>query len=235
MPSPAENHLEPELNSNARISNWQQGGSLLLVEDEDVLRGLLIEHIAAKHPEIAVIEAGDGVAAWNLFQQEAPQFCIVDLRLPGMDGLSLIQLMLASLRPPRILILTAQPDWKHPAALDGREGIFFLDKTAPLADLSRALKGLISKDAIEGKRFRLTGGVGKQAKTHQLTKREQLVLAMIGGGLSIRSISEILGISPHTTLTHRKNILRKLELNSSVQLVRFALESGITVSRTQQQ
>lgn len=205
--------------------------TLLLVEDEEVLRGLLREHIAFNHPRIRILETGDGASGWAIFRKEQPEYCVIDLRLPTMDGWSLIELMAGHHTPPRILILTAQTNWVPPGPFRCSERVLFLDKTAPLEKLSSALRELITKDTGQESAFSLSGVGTNRTEDIGLTKRERLIVSLIGGGMPIRSIAEMLGISLHTALTHRKNILRKLDLNSSNQLVRYAIETGISGAR----
>jgi two-component system invasion response regulator UvrY len=218
------------LENRLKRSDLQAAQTLLLVEDEEVLRGLLREHLAATHPRIRVVEEGDGGSAWHRFRNEKPQFCVVDLRLPGIDGGALVQMMLESSTPPRILILTAQLNWRPSFIIRSQHILFFLDKTAPLEEFNRALRALIDRDAVEERRYQIARSPGPGSEDFGLTSRERQMVSLIGSGIKIRQIADMLGISPHTALTHRKNILRKLGIHSSSHLVRFAIENGLSVT-----
>jgi DNA-binding CsgD family transcriptional regulator len=140
---------------------------------------------------------------------------------------TLVQLVLESNDPPWILILTAQLNWHPTFVLRSPQLLFFLDKTAPLKDFNRALRALIDRDMAEERSYQIARNPHPGAKDFGLTSRERQIVALIGSAQNIQEIADLLGISPHTVQTHRKNVLRKLGMHSSSHLVRFAIESGL--------
>lgn len=203
---------------------------LLIVEDEIVFRDLLHAHLAATEPDIEVLQAGDGMEAWQMFKTKLPDFCIVDLHLPQMDGVSLLNLFASHSHSSRVLVLTGRGDTEMLSRrLPRIEHLYWLEKGTSLSALDEALAVLLGRSTAGEDDLQppaLDTGWGSEIP---LTPREKGVLALIASGLPMRQIAASLGISVLTAQTHRRNIMRKLGLHTSTQLSRFAFEHGLAV------
>jgi len=195
----------------------------LVVEDEPVLRHLLVDHISDLAPGIELLAAGDGPSAWDLFRRRQPMHIVLDLSIPGYSGLTLLRLFTVNRYAPRVLIFSAvPPDELTPPA--GLTEAVVVQKFAPHAALERGLLLLFSGRSLPRFRHRESGLPAVSDRSPLLTRTELLVLALLMEGLGLRMVAAELGISPHTVHTHRRNIMRKLGVKSAVMLARRAIE-----------
>lgn len=199
-----------------------------MVEDQALFREFL-ETMVGEQYELAG-SARDGEEAHELLKRTKPDLVLLDLLIPKMSGIELARQLLEWKPVPKILALSAETDAKtlYDVSRLGLPG--FIDKK----------DGTISvlKEAIQqvgtGKRFistsvrdRLTAlRRDRNAFQKILSDREQEILGLIGGGMADTEISERLSIAESSAQTHRANILRKLELHSTTELMRYALEKG---------
>ncbi len=205
---------------------------LVLADDHLVVRqGLraLLESQAAIH---VVGETGDGLEAVELVEQLRPDVLVVDLMMPGLSGLEVTRQVRQRFPNTRIVILSMHSGEPYvmEALRNGAEG--YVLKTSSAADLTQAVS-----EVMEGRRY-LSPPLSLEAvelftqKTRDttldlyetLTTREQQVLQLAARGLSRNEISSQLSISPHTAMTHRTNLMRKLGLHNQTELVRFAIQ-----------
>jgi len=212
------------MNSSLKATKEQ----LLLVEDEPVLRSLLVHHISLRYSGVEILQASDGEVAWDLFRRICPAYCIVDLHLPGMCGTTLLRLIGNHHSPTRVLVFTSHVGSLAKDICDRIPDILLVNKTLSLDDLDVALEALVCKDGSGLARFRAREVMDPLMT---LTAREQTVLSMIAEGLTLSSIARSMGISIHTAHTHRRNIMQKLDLHSSTRLARYAIENGISMLR----
>jgi DNA-binding NarL/FixJ family response regulator len=181
-----------------------------------------------------VAEAGTGEEAVRAAIRHAPDVVLMDIRMPGMDGIE------ATRRLPRqrVLILTTfgLDDYIIEALRAGASG--FLLKDAPTEEVVEAVRAVAAGDAVLGPGItrQLLDQVGRRlpssvsrapAGLAQLTDREQEVLAMLAAGMSNAEISEALVLSEATVKTHVSRVLAKLGLRDRVQAVIYAYETGL--------
>ncbi len=200
---------------------------VLLVDDQQLIRAGLRMLCAAEEDLEVVGEAGDGREATTLADRLHPDVVVMDLRMPGVDGITATSRILAARPATRVLVLTTFGDDDHlyPALTAGACG--FLLKDAPPAELldgiRRAAAGEspFSQDVL----LRLVRrAVHAKAEQHRppagLTGREQEVLDLVGQGLSNTEIAERLHIGVTTVKTHITALMTK---TSSPNRVRLAL------------
>lgn len=164
---------------------------------------------------------------------------VLDLGLPDSDGLKTLLLAKKESPETRILILTTYDDPKlvKAAFKSGADG--YMLKTGGKEELYRAISEVMNGNTFLGKGVEVTdknlrgGGFGqgtfedKFAKRHNLTKREMEVLRHIGQAMNNKDISVKLYISDQTVSVHRKNIMRKLGVNSTASLIKIAYENHL--------
>lgn len=211
--------------------------SVLVVDDQFLIRsGLAALLTAAPGYEVAG-EAADGEEAVRLAERTRPDVVLMDVRMPGTDGIAATERILAAPEPgrPKVLMLTTfdSDEYVFRALRAGACG-FLLKDTPPerlLAAIStvhagemlfspRALRGLIDAYAAPVTR---TPRPGLDA----LTPREREVLGLVGAGLSNADIAGRLVLSPATVKTHVHRCMSKLALSSRAQAVVVAYECGL--------
>ena len=150
--------------------------------------------------------------------------CIVDLRLPGMNGLELqAALQKRGIALP-VIIITAHGDVPAARRAFHADAIDFLEKPFPPAQLMAAIERAFG---VEKQRvLRAESRQAKENKLRTLTEREREVLKRIGHGLHAKEIAATLGISPRTVEVHKAHIMAKLNVRNAVELVRYTLDAS---------
>jgi len=213
--------------------------SVLLVDDQPLLRkGFRM--VLEEQPGIAVVgEASDGTAAVALARQLRPDVVVMDVRMPGMDGIDATRAIVTSQPGSRILILTTfdLDEYAFTALRLGASG--FVLKDVQPAELVRAIRAVANGDAViapSTTRRLLDAYAHKIPDPHsvdahpgldQLTNREREILVEVARGLSNSEIAERLFLAEATVKTHLGRILAKLGLRDRVQAVVYAHEADL--------
>lgn len=210
---------------------------VLIVEDNDFVRSGLRTIIEAAPDMVVVGEAINGRQAVELAEQLLPDIIVMDLNLPGMDGLTATRLISQNAPSCQVLVLTYSDDPQDllQAVLAGAKGYLVHSQTRP-ADLLQAIRtvhggGAIITPAIapallEFIRRPLPPGIRGLPGLPQLTPREFQILDLIQAGLSNREIAQRLGIEEKTVKNHINNIYSKLNLRSRYEAILYRPESG---------
>jgi DNA-binding NarL/FixJ family response regulator len=213
--------------------------SILLVDDQELLR-MGFRMVLDAQPDLEVAaEAGDGAEAVALTSELVPDVVLMDVRMPGMDGVEATRRIVEAGSASRVIILTTfdVDEYAYAALRAGASG--FLLKDAPPADLLSAIRAVASGDAVVAPsttrrlletlahRLPSPGRDGHDAVDPDLTPREHEVLMAVARGLSNAEIAEALVLSEATVKTHVGRILAKLDLRDRVQIVVYAYERGL--------
>jgi DNA-binding NarL/FixJ family response regulator len=215
---------------------------LLLVDDQELVRtGLRL--LLAAHDDLEVVgEAGDGAAAVAAARELRPDVVLMDVRMPGVDGVEATALIArAELEPPpRVLVLTTFDLDEHVFGALRAGAAGFLLKDASRERLVEAIRTVHSGDAllspsitrrlIEHVAARAAPSAPPDALLAELTPREREMLVLVARGLSNGEIAARLVISEATVKSHVTAVLSKLGLRDRVQAVVFAYEHGIVVA-----
>jgi DNA-binding NarL/FixJ family response regulator len=216
---------------------------VLLVDDQPLLRtGFRL--ILEAEPDVAVVgEAGEGATALELTRAMLPDVVLMDVRMPGMDGIEATRRIVregAARHDPKVLILTTfdLDEYIIEAIRAGASG--FLLKDAPPEDLVDAIRIVAAGNAIVApsvtrrlldrfaSRLPAVRDTGQSAGLDSLTEREREVLRHVARGMSNAEIAAALVVSETTVKTHVGNVLAKLSLRDRVQAVVYAYETGLT-------
>lgn len=210
---------------------------VLVVDDEALVREGL-RAIVELEADIEVVgEAGNGTDAVARTRALRPDVVLMDVRMPGVDGIEATRRILAGPQPPRVIILTTfdRNEYVYEAMKAGASG--FLLKDVRRRQLSEAVRSVMMGDTLIAPSItrRLieefcrapARGDGPPAVLAELTARELEVLGLIGRGLTNAEISAQLRVAETTVKTHVARVLSKLELRSRPQAVIVAYETGL--------
>lgn len=205
----------------------------LIVDDHGVLRAGLRALLAGEADLEVVGEAADGDEALRMAGELSPEVVLMDITMPGMDGIEATRKLLAEMPSARVLLLTVHADSSllREALKAGAAG--YILKRAVESELINAIRAVARGDLYIDPamtRALLTEPARNPCRDNlneTLTSRETEVLQLIAGGYTNRQIAEKLTISVRTVEGHRANIMGKLDLRSRVELVRYARETGL--------
>jgi DNA-binding NarL/FixJ family response regulator len=211
---------------------------VLLADDQALVRAGFRALLDAQDDIEVVGEAGDGEAALRMVADLTPDLVLMDIRMPGVDGLSATRQIAADerLAGVRVVILTTfgLDEYVFEAIRSGASG--FLVKDTDPAELLQAVRVVAAGEALLSPSVtrRLIEEFAARAKEphaasdlHRLTDREREVVALVGEGLSNEEIGERLVVSPATAKTHVSRAMRELRARDRAQLVVIAYESGL--------
>ena len=209
--------------------------SVLIADDQAMLRSGLRLILEAEPDIIVTGEAGDGAEAVRLARREKPDVILMDVRMPGTDGLEATRQITESDPDTKVIVLTTfdVDDYVYGALRAGASG--FLLKDAGGDQLIDAIRIVASGDALIAPSVtkRLIADFAKRPESTEvegledLTEREVEVLAEIAKGLSNAEVAATLFVSEATVKTHVSHLLTKLGLRDRVQAVVAAYESGL--------
>ncbi|MFI6508412.1 response regulator [Streptosporangium sp. NPDC050855] len=206
---------------------------IVLADDQALVRAGFRALLDAQPGMTVVGEAGDGAQALRLAAEQRPDVILMDIRMPGMDGLTATREMPPG---PKIIILTTfeLDEYVFEALRNGASG--FLVKDTEPAELIQAVRVVAAGDALlsPGVTRRLIAEYASRAKEPRrtrelgpLTEREREVLALVGTGMTNDEIAGALFMSPATAKTHVSRAMMKLHARDRAQLVVIAYESGL--------
>ncbi|WP_405006825.1 response regulator transcription factor [Kitasatospora purpeofusca] len=211
---------------------------VLLVDDQPLVRsGLRV--IMADYPDLEVVgEASTGAEAVQLVGDKCPDVVVMDIRMPGMDGIEATRLITAGPTAARVLVLTTfdEDDHVYGALRAGASG--FMVKDMALDDILAAIRVVAAGDALiaPGVTRRLIAEFAGRPEAaparsprlvEGITEREREVLTLVGRGRSNTEIAEDLFITVATAKSHVSRLLTKLGARDRVQLVITAYETGL--------
>jgi DNA-binding NarL/FixJ family response regulator len=204
---------------------------VLLVEDHAVVRSslsLLLESYGIQ----VVGEAADGETAIRLAQELIPDVVLMDITLPGMDGIEATRQITARMPATRVLALTMHSEDVYLVQFLEAGGAGYVRKASADRDVIQAIHTVLAGNTFLGE-------AGVQALVQQyhaeeaapgpevLSERELFVLEQTARGYTSREIGEQLGISSHTVDTYRARLMEKLGLSHRHELVEYALKHNI--------
>ena len=211
---------------------------VVLADDQALVRAGFRALLDAQEDIEVVGEASDGGEAVRLVRRLAPDVVLMDIRMPGTDGLAATRAIAGDerLSNARIIILTTfeLDEYVFEAIRSGASG--FLVKDTEPVELLRAVRAVADGDALlsPGVTRRLIGEFASKTREARpaptldvLTEREREVMALVAEGLTNDEIAERLYVSPMTAKTHVSRAMTKLGARDRAQLVVFAYESGL--------
>jgi len=211
---------------------------ILIIDDHPLFREGL-KRIIENTPKYEVVgEEGTGRQGLEMAKKLKPDIALVDVSLPDQSGIELIRNILKFSSETRILIVSmhSKVDYIVRAFQNGASGYLVKESAADmlLQGMDHVLKGDYFMDTkVSQKVVRKLVGIPKQntivgADSYDtLTPREQEIMVLLADGMSTNQIADKLFISPKTAENHRSSIMRKLDIHSTIELVRYAAKIGL--------
>lgn len=217
---------------------------VVVADDHNIVRRGLVS-LLQLNPEIEVVaEASDGREAVDMAVSHRPDLVLMDISMPGLNGLEATRQIRSRCPSVRVLVLSAHDNEAYvlESVRSGASG--YLLKNTSAEDLHTAIRAvhsgqaffspLISKILADDYVKRISEGRGaveggSAADVNRLTPREREILQLIAEGRSHQAIAELLSISVRTVDTHRNNIIQKLDIHDTASLVTFAIKNGIVI------
>jgi two-component system NarL family response regulator len=199
--------------------------SILLVDDHPIVREGLAS-VISRQPEMQVLdEASDGREALEKFIALRPDVVLIDLRMPGMDGIQAVSAICSEEPAARVVILTTYEDEEdvYRVLQAGARG--YILKSAPVQELVGCIKAV-----REGRTWvppQIGAMLARRVSAPELTRRESEVLQSIAAGKSNKEIGVALNISEGTVKVHVTNILQKLKVAGRTEAVGTAIKRGL--------
>lgn len=210
--------------------------TILLADDHRLVREGF-RAVLEREKDFQIIgEAGDGLEAVRLAEKLQPQIVVVDLMMPGLNGRDVIRQIVQRVKGAKVVVLSmhASEGYVLDALKNGASA--YVLKDASSAELVRAVRESfagrrylsppLSEPAIAAYLDKANAGESVDAY-ESLSNREREILQLAAEGFTTSAIAARLFLSPRTVETHRSNFMRKLNLHSQTDLIRFALQRGL--------
>ena len=203
---------------------------IVIVEDQQLFQDILKHVVTNTFGYKVVGVASNGIEALRMCREHKPGLLLLDICIPQTSGLVVAEILRSESPGTKILAVSSENDpvTIHRAFKANIQG--FLDKsTQNMETLTEAISKVASGGTYYSKsilkvRDKLLGEAMSFQKI--LSPREQEILALIGGCYSDQEIGNLVGLSPSTVQTHRKNIMGKVGVHSTPELIRYALDNG---------
>lgn len=207
---------------------------VLLAEDHALVRAGLCALLRNMPGTEIVAEAGDGQEALRLIREHQPDVVLLDITMPGLNGLEVLVRIADDCPQARVIILSmhANEEYVRQALRTGARGYVLKDASA--ADLEQAIKAVVRGEpylsAAISKRVideYSKGRDGEPGPLELLTSRQREILQLIAEGHATKDIAHILQISAKTVETHRAQLMERLDIHDVPGLVRYAIRIGL--------
>ena len=205
--------------------------TIVLVDDHAVVRAG-VRRLLEQEPLFEVIgEAESGEKAYQIFGELKPDVMVMDLSMPGMGGLESIRSILMRYEKAKILVLSMHEDlsFANQALKLGAKG--YLTKNTLADDLVKSIETVTQGDVFLSdeiaKKMAMQSISGNQDPVHELSAREFEIFRLLAEGLDIDAIASTLNISSKTVSNYQTMIKQKLNINTPIELIRYAIKVGV--------
>lgn len=204
---------------------------VLIVDDHPVVRRGL-KAILQAEPDLSVIEAGDSREALTQIKNHKLDLVILDLDLPGTNGIELLNEIKRQNKELGVLILSVYPEEQVAVRVLKAGASGFVSKEDAPDQLVKAIRKILNgRRYISEKVANLLlihlEGSSEKGLHEKLSDREFQILTLLGEGKSVKQIAEILSLSIPTISTYRARILNKMEMKTTAELVRYAIQNRL--------
>ena len=210
--------------------------TILIADDHQIIRDGLRSLIEKRNHLQIIGEAQDGQQAVRMALEQKPDLVIMDISMPGLNGIEAAGRILASEPGIRIIALSMHTDRRYVTEMIKTGASGYLLKDCAFDELLLAIEAVLNGQVYLSPRITgtLIGGLLQQSaeqanpNASSLSSREREVLQLIAEGLSTKEIAARLFLSAKTIETHRQHIMDKLNIHSLAELIKFAIREGYT-------
>jgi DNA-binding NarL/FixJ family response regulator len=209
---------------------------IVAIEDQVMMRGLIVRVCREQFPGETIRDAADVRSGRALCREIRPDIVLLDLDLPDGDGLDLLADIRTDSPHSKIIVLTSHSDeFAIHRSLEAGVSAFVDKCSQPIEIVGEAIAAVAAgrsfySPVVGQAKARLRDD--PNAFTKLLSPREQEILRLLGEGLPNETVAERVGISAQTIHSYRRNIMVKLGIHSTPQLIRYAVEKGFTRLRS---
>jgi len=206
---------------------------VLLADDHSIVRAGLRRVVEESGDMVVVAEASDGHEAIQQAHKTMPDVAVIDISMPGMDGLEVLSQLRSYYAKLPILILTMHEEEQYVVRAIGAGAMGYITKRSAPEQLVKAIRKVhaggryLTEEAAESLALRVASGVRGLSPLDPLSNREIQVLRSLALGQTTREIAEGYNISVKTVDTYRCRLLQKLNLRNNAELTRFAIQNRL--------
>ena len=206
---------------------------VLLADDHSIVRAGLRRIVEESGDMVVVAEAADGREAIQQAHKTMPDVAVIDISMPGMDGLEVLSQLRSYYAKLPILILTMHEEEQYVVRAIGAGAMGYITKRSAPEQLVKAIRKVhaggryLTEEAAESLALRVASGVRGLSPLDPLSNREIQVLRSLALGQTTREIAEGYNISVKTVDTYRFRLLQKLNLRNNAELTRFAIQNRL--------
>ena len=206
---------------------------VLLADDHSIVREGLRKVLEDDNDIKVIAEAPDGETAFDKAMEERPDVAVIDISMPGMDGLEVVSRMSAYCPDIPVLILTMHEEEQYVIRAIETGAMGYVTKQSAPEQLVAAVKKIhsggryLTEKASEALALRVLRGNKNKNPTESLSMRELQVLRKLASGSTNREIATAYNISVKTVDTYRSRILKKLNLRNNADLSRYAMQNKL--------
>lgn len=210
---------------------------LLIVDDHTLFRQTLRSYLTTIENIEVVGEAGDGMDAINKTMELKPDIVLMDFAMPNLNGIQATREIRNRSPATKIIVLTMYETGQHVREILRAGASGYILKKSPAQELVSAIQAVIQNETFlcPSVAKQVLSGYLNQAEQikedsyDELTERELELVSLIAEGKKNKEIAELLSISIHTVQSHRLNLMKKLDIHDSGQLVRYAIRRGLII------
>jgi two-component system invasion response regulator UvrY len=206
---------------------------VLLADDHSIVRAGLRRLVEGAGDMVVVAEASDGREAIHRVHETMPDVAVIDISMPGIDGLEVIGQLISHYPKLPILVLTMHEEEQYVVRAIGAGAMGYISKRSAAEQLLKAIRKVdsggryLDDTAAESLALRMTRKAEAKSPIDSLSNREIQVLRRLAMGQSNREIAEDYHISVKTVDTYRSRLLKKLHLRNNAELTRFAIQNRL--------
>jgi len=206
---------------------------VLIVDDHPLMRAGIRTLLEKTREGVEILEASDGLAAVDVATRECPDIVLMDISMPGLNGVEAARRLTAAIPGCKIIMLSMHQDEQRVVQAMRAGAVGYLMKDVAVAEVAQAIQVVmrgeifISPSAPKTVRAMLSSPMAEPSPLALLTARQREILQLIAEGQSTKEIGYRLELSGKTVETHRRLLMERLDIHDVAGLARFAVRAGL--------